>query len=179
MEKKLAEVIMNPVRQRIAQYLLLHETGTVNEISAALNDVPKPSLYRHMNVLRNAGCIEVVSEKVVRGAVERTYRIVAQPVENPSQEQIASLIQGILGSTVAAFSNYFAQNDANPQRDMLSVSSSVLMMSDTEMMEFLQLIGDVMGKYINNAPKADRKPRNIMFISCPVAMKGEGKHAEN
>ena len=28
---ELAEIVMNPVRQRIFQYLLLHETGTVKE----------------------------------------------------------------------------------------------------------------------------------------------------
>ena len=29
---EMAEVVMNPVRQRIFQYLLVHETGTVKEI---------------------------------------------------------------------------------------------------------------------------------------------------
>ena len=51
MSRDFADVIMNPVRQRIAQYLILHRTGTVSEIAAALSDVPRPSLYRHMNVL--------------------------------------------------------------------------------------------------------------------------------
>ena len=43
---ELAEIVMNPVRQRIFQYLLLHETGTVKEIRKALPDVPGASLYR-------------------------------------------------------------------------------------------------------------------------------------
>ena len=29
---EMAEVVMNPVRQRIFQYFLLHETGTVKDI---------------------------------------------------------------------------------------------------------------------------------------------------
>ena len=33
---ELVEVLMNPVRQRIFQYLLVHETGTVKEIKKAL-----------------------------------------------------------------------------------------------------------------------------------------------
>ena len=48
---ELAEIVMNPVRQRIFQYLLLHETGTVKEIRKALPDVPGASLYRHMKLL--------------------------------------------------------------------------------------------------------------------------------
>ena len=43
---ELAEIVMNPVRQRIFQYFLLHETGTVKEIRKALPDVPSASLYR-------------------------------------------------------------------------------------------------------------------------------------
>lgn len=33
---EIAEVVMNPVRQRIFQYFLLHETGTVKEVKNAL-----------------------------------------------------------------------------------------------------------------------------------------------
>mgnify|MGYP006976141070 CR=1 FL=1 len=43
---EIAEVVMNPVRQRIFQYFLLHETGTVKDIKKALPDVPSASLYR-------------------------------------------------------------------------------------------------------------------------------------
>ena len=32
MKAEIAEVVMNPVRQRIIQYLLVHEKGTVKEI---------------------------------------------------------------------------------------------------------------------------------------------------
>ena len=32
MKAEIAEVFMNPVRQRIIQYLLVHEKGTVKEI---------------------------------------------------------------------------------------------------------------------------------------------------
>ena len=35
---ELAEIVMNPVRQRIFQYFLLHETGTVKEVRKALPD---------------------------------------------------------------------------------------------------------------------------------------------
>ena len=36
MKTEIAEVFMNPVRQRIIQYLLVHEKGTVKEIKKAL-----------------------------------------------------------------------------------------------------------------------------------------------
>ena len=48
---EMVEIVMNPVRQRIFQYFLLHETGTVKELRKALPDVPSASLYRHVKIL--------------------------------------------------------------------------------------------------------------------------------
>ena len=42
---------MNPARQRIFQFFLLHETGTVKELKKALPDIPSASLYRHIKIL--------------------------------------------------------------------------------------------------------------------------------
>ena len=175
MNRDFADVIMNPVRQRIAQYLLLHKTGTVNEIAAALSDVPRPSLYRHVNVLLEVGCIEVVSEKSIRGAVERTYALVEQPMGEPSQQDVGAMVHGILTTVMAGFARYFARPDADPQRDLLSVSSSTLMLSDGEMMEMLQRIGAVFNDYIQNKPGGERRPRNILFISAPVEAEREAR----
>lgn len=66
---------MNPVRQRIFQYLLLHETGTVKEIRKALPDVPGASLYRHMKLLTESGILTVVGENRIRGTVESIYSL--------------------------------------------------------------------------------------------------------
>ena len=45
---ELAGVVMNPVRQRIIQYLILHGEGTAKEMQAELSDIPVASLYRHI-----------------------------------------------------------------------------------------------------------------------------------
>ena len=54
---ELAEIVMNPVRQRIFQYFLLHETGTVKEIRKALPDIPSASLYRHIKILADCSIL--------------------------------------------------------------------------------------------------------------------------
>lgn len=76
---ELAEIVMNPVRQRIFQYLLLHETGTVKEIRKALPDVPGASLYRHMKLLTESGILTVVGENRIRGTVESIYGLNKTP----------------------------------------------------------------------------------------------------
>ena len=168
MDRDFAEIVLNPVRQRIVQYLLINGRGTVAEIGRVLSDVPRASLYRHVNLLLEAGCIQVAEERAVRGAVERTYALVEQPMGNPSQQEVAGLIHGVLTSVMASFARYFSHGDVDPQKDLLSVTSSTLMLSDAEMMEMLQRIGGVFNDYIQNAPGGDRKPRNIVFISAPV-----------
>ena len=66
---ELAEIVMNPVRQRIFQYFLLHETGTVKEVRKALPDVPGASLYRHIKILADSSILMVVGENRIRGTV--------------------------------------------------------------------------------------------------------------
>jgi len=79
-QQEFIRVVMNPVRQRIIQYLILHEEGTAASFKEELNDIPTASLYRHIKVLYEAGCIEVIRECRKRGTVEKTYALVKQPL---------------------------------------------------------------------------------------------------
>lgn len=72
---ELAEIAMNPARQRIFQYFLLHETGTVKEIRKALPDIPSASLYRHIKILADSSILMVVDENRIRGTVESVYQL--------------------------------------------------------------------------------------------------------
>lgn len=73
---EMAEIVMNPVRQRIFQYFLLHKTGTVKEIRKALPDVPSASLYRHIKkILTDSTILMVVGENRIRGTVKSVYQL--------------------------------------------------------------------------------------------------------
>ena len=72
---ELAEIAMNPARQRIFQYFLLHETGTVKEIRKALPDIPSASLYRHIKILADSSILMVVGENRIRGTVHSVYQL--------------------------------------------------------------------------------------------------------
>ena len=71
---ELAEIAMNPARQRIFQYFL-HETGTDKEIRKALPDIPIASLYRHIKILADSSILMVVGENRIRGTVESVYQL--------------------------------------------------------------------------------------------------------
>ncbi|WP_460947961.1 helix-turn-helix domain-containing protein [Okibacterium endophyticum] len=70
-----ASQVLHPVRARI---LGLHVGGrhlTTNQIRERLPDVAQASVYRHIRILHEAGLLTVVSEKPIRGGVERTYAL--------------------------------------------------------------------------------------------------------
>lgn len=166
--KEMTGIIMNPVRQRIIQHLILHEKGTAGEIGEALSDVPTASLYRHIKILLDAGCIEVVESRKVRGTVERTYSLVMHPLgETPDKEEIAYMVQSSLMSLMTSFQQYFERENADPVKDMLSLTTSTLMLTDEEYMEMTGKLGSVLNDYLTNKPGKGRKPRRFTIVTSP------------
>lgn len=164
----MAEVVMNPVRQRIIQYLIVHGKGTAKEMQRDLSDIPVASCYRHIKRLYEAGCIEVTEEKSVRGAVEKTYALVRDSLpKEPGAKELATVFYTFLLSLQTSFLRYFQREDADAGRDMLALQNSTLLLSDEEFMEFLQKLGAVFAEAAGNKPAEGRKMRRITFISSP------------
>lgn len=165
--EELAKVIMNPIRQRIMQHLLIHGKSTTKMIADGLSDVPAPTLYRHIKILSEAAVLLVVEEERVRGAVQKTYALNPEVMKNTDLAGTNILIQNSLNSLGAAFQSYFLKGQGNMEKDMLSFSTSTLLMSDEECKDFFHQIGDVIAKYLSNEPNDDRKARRITLISSP------------
>jgi DNA-binding transcriptional ArsR family regulator len=161
------EIIMNPVRQRIIQYFILNKEGTTGEIQKYTPDIPPASLYRHMKILLEAGLIEVADENKVRGTVEKTYRIVQKPAEEMGKQELGAVFQTGLMSLQAVFMKYFSSDECDPAKDMLSFSTSTLMMTDEEFMNFLLKLSAIFQEAIKNKPGEGRKPRRMTLISSP------------
>lgn len=163
---KIAEVVLNPVRQRIFQYLLIHETGTVKEIRKALPDVPSASLYRHMKILTDHSIIMVVGENRIRGTVESVYQLnkSALQIDDANGEAVQAALLGFC----ASFAKYFASGHANPKKDMLLLTTCTLTLTDEEFMGFLSEINQVAVKYIDIGIKEGSKTRQITLISSPT-----------
>ena len=163
---EMAEVVMNPVRQRIFQYFLLHETGTVKDIKKALPDVPSASLYRHVKMLADSSILVVVGENRIRGTVESIYRLNKSALS--AGEESGNAVQMSLLSICAAFAKYFSGGNADPERDMLLFTNCTLLLTDGEFSDFLSEINEVALKYMKVEAKADSKTRQITLISAPV-----------
>ncbi|MBV9262680.1 MAG: hypothetical protein JO324_00050 [Candidatus Eremiobacteraeota bacterium] len=63
---------------RIIVTLATRGQQTTEGLAAVLNDIPVSTLYRHLARLRAAEVIRVISERPVRGTVERTYAIASR-----------------------------------------------------------------------------------------------------
>ena len=70
-----ADLLLHPVRLRIVQAFLGERPLTTSQLAAELSDVPAGSLYRHVALLTKAGVLQVVAERRIRGATERTYML--------------------------------------------------------------------------------------------------------
>ena len=163
---EMAEVVMNPVRQRIFQYLLVHETGTVKEIRKALPDVPSASLYRHMKILVENDILTVVGENRIRGTVESIYQLNKSALEIDDAD--GSAVQSALLGISASFAKYFSGDHVDPKKDMLLMTTCTLTLTDAEFMDFLSEINRTAMKYMDIGVKEGSKPRQITLISAPT-----------
>ena len=163
---ELAEIVMNPVRQRIFQYLLVHETGTVKEIRKALPDIPSASLYRHMKILTEASILLVVGENRIRGTVESIYQLNKSALEIDDANGIA--VQTALLGICASFAKYFSGDSPDPRKDMLMMTTCTLTLTDGEFMNFLSEINQIAVKYMDTSVKEESKTRQITLISAPA-----------
>lgn len=164
--------ILNTTRLRIVQYLALHEQGTAKEIRELLSDIPTATLYRHLKLLQDAGWIAVQAERTVRGTVEKSYGL-ARPAYTSSttHSDTLAIIQTMLLSLLGSFQQYFTQKDADPVHDLLTCSTSSLLLTDQELQNLLNGISALVTPHLCNKPEPDRKPRRLTLISSPPETK--------
>ena len=167
MKKNYMEACMNSTRQRIIQVIMIKKEATSAEIGEELQDIPRASLYRHIKVLLDAKIITVVKEEFKRGSMEKTYAIAPQMPYDDTNEEYNSLIQSALMGLQGEFHRYFHGEDPDPQRDLLTLGSASLMMSDEEMMEFIKAYGELIQRYMPNKPGKGRKVRKVTIVISP------------
>ena len=167
MKKDYMDACMNSTRQRIMQVIMIKKEATSAEIGEELPDIPRASLYRHIKVLLDAEIIVVVKEESKRGSIEKTYAIATKMPYEDNNQEYNSLIQSALMGLQGEFHRYFNGVNPDPNRDLLTVGSASLMMSDEEMMEFISAYGQLVQRYLSNKPSGSRKVRKVTLVVSP------------
>ena len=169
-----ADLLLHPVRLRIVQAFLGDRALTTTELRSELPDVPAASLYRHVARLVNAGVLGVVSERRVRGAVERTYilRVAAANIGvgefekmtvDEHRQAFTAFVAGLLGD----FDRYLARGDIDPVRDGVSYNLAAMWLDDDELSELRRDIARIFGPRLANAPGPGRKRRILGSVLLP------------
>ncbi len=174
MDKKKLNLILHPVRLRILTTLSGREM-TAQQVAKVLPDVAVATLYRHMSALQEGDLLRVVSERQIRGTVEKTYAIHEASFLNLSEDDLANATKDdhmrffstFVVSLLAEFATYLQSNDdIDFVRDGVGYHTVALHMSDEELGEFSQQLGELLKQY--QKPADGRKRRQLSTIFLPT-----------
>lgn len=168
-------LLMNPVRLRIVHAFTGGRTLTTAQLCAHLADVSKATMYRHVDVLADAGVLEVESEQRVRGAVERRYRLRRDRITVDAETAAAASAQNYrrgfaaaMAALLSEFDAYITKDGADPAADLVGIRQHALWLSRDELVE---LIGDLRAAILprlSNEPAAGRSRHLLSPIMFPL-----------
>ena len=170
-----ADLLLHPVRLRIIKAFLGDRALTTGQLAGELDDVPPGSLYRHVALLAKAGILQVVAERRVRGAVERTYtlrqfaaRISPEQARQMSPEEHAQAFMLYVAGMLADADRYLAAGQPDPARDGADYQVGALWLSDAEFAELLRDLSIVFRPRLANPPAPGRKRRMVYTVVLPA-----------
>ena len=169
-----ADLLLHPVRLRILQAFLGDRALTTAQLSAELSDVPAASLYRNVARLVAGGALQVVAERRVRGAVERTY-VLRQAASRVRLDEIASMRTDELRAMFVAFvagllgdvDRYLARGKPDPLRDGVAFGLEGLWLTDAELTELVRELNIVLADRRANQPAQGRRRRLLASVWLP------------
>jgi Helix-turn-helix domain len=170
-----ADLLLHPVRLRIVQAFLGERALTTSQLSAELSDVPAASLYRHVARLVAAGVLQIVAERRVRGAVERTYvlrlaaaRIGLAEIEAMSTEDHRQMFMAFTAGLLADWDRYLQRGDVDLLRDGVAFGIEGLWLDDAEFAELMRDLFRVLQPRRANAPGRGRRRRILASVLMPA-----------
>lgn len=172
------DILLNPIRMRIIQHMADKKGRTVGSLSELMSDIPRTTLYRHINMLFEHGYLLISKETRIRGAYEREYMLNLEALQETAEEEsIEKNVKFFLMKLLSDFDRYF-KDKGDPIKDRLFLSSNTLLMSDNEYSQFIDEIFEVVKKHLNFEPNQERKQRTLSIISSPNWEKGDINHDE-
>ncbi|OLF18557.1 helix-turn-helix domain-containing protein [Actinophytocola xanthii] len=169
------DLLLHPVRLRIMRALLDGRPATTAQLLERLPDIAPATMYRHVATLADAGLLEVLEEKRVRGAVERTYRVhrdrpalgaADRAAMSPDDHRRA--FTAFTGGLLSDFDRYLAGKPTDPGADGVTYQQAALWLTDAELAELLAELRAAVTARLGGEPGAGRTRRMVSLVAMPA-----------
>jgi len=174
-----ANLLLHPVRLRILSELAGKQLSP-RHLAQALPDIAQASLYRHIGLLVENQILEVVGERVVNGATERTYaitqggmRLTPDDLHGLPVEEHLRVFNVYVGTLIESFVESLNGRDPDDAlRDGLSYNRVTIHLSDAEIVQFRAELTSVIERVWSNPPAPNRKSYTLASVVIPGKEKG-------
>lgn len=170
------DLLLHPVRLRIVRAMLDGRPSTTSQLRERLPDIPPATMYRHVAVLAEAGVLEVLDEKRVRGMVERTYRVCWERTEidaadraGMSTDDQRRAFTAFTGTLLDDFDRYLAGEPTDPTADGVTFQQAALWLTDEEFAELRAELLAALTARTDREPGQGRVRRVVSVVAIPSA----------
>ena len=166
-----ADVVLHPVRMRIVQAFLGGRELTTGDLRTEISDVPSATLYRQVAALSQGGVLDVVNQRRIRGAVERTYRlrtgaahVDGEGARQMSVEEHRQVFLTFVVGLLADFDRYLDRGDVDIERDLVGYQQNAMHLTDEETSELVDELRAVLLPRLTLTPAPGRTRRLIATV---------------
>ena len=168
-----ASQLMHPVRMRIVATLAGREL-TPQQIGEYLPDIPRASLYRHLQTLCAAGVARVVRETPIRGTLEKVYTVEehsatlsAEDMADETLEDHRRYFTAFVATLLAQFRAYTEHRSGHLPPGEFGYNTSPFYLTDEDAKKMANEVNAVLNKWQSLTPEKGRKRRLLTVIVMP------------
>lgn len=169
------DAVLHPVRLRILQVFIGQHALTARRLAELLPDVPQATLYRHLGTLTENDVLQVVEERPVRGAIERSYALpdssatlVAADLDGAAPAEHLRYFATFLGALQGEFTRYLGRGEPDLAADGVGYRMAALHLTDAEFAAFMDELNDLVGRAAANPPAPGRRRRLLARVVLPA-----------
>lgn len=168
------DLILHPVRMRILM-AVAGKPMTAGQIAAILSDVAQATLYRHIRLLADAGMLQIVEERPMRGTVEKVYALDpgqtflnADEAAVMTRDQLLRTFTMFVTSLIGDFERYLQQENIEPARE-ISFQKMLVYLSDEDLEKVNQAVNAALLPLMSSPTGEGKKRRILVSILIPDA----------
>ena len=166
------ELILHPLRLRILQ-AMTGRTMTTAELAGLFDDVAAATVYRHVNTPASRRVLTIVSERRVRGAVERTLALVedaaqmnAEDAAQMSEEQHRQAFAVFLAHQAAEFDRFIARDD-EAAMPLFGYGQTILHLTEDDLGDVQEQLRAILEPYLRSRGGLDEHRVSLATLLIP------------